>query len=119
MKVNKTVKIAAKPAKKAVPAKVKELTETRCDFCQANLPDHGSYGWYPSCQGCGRDCCRKHNEAYKESWSDYPEWYCPICVRLFRSKYDKLFDQLATQFEKDEEKIQKQMRKESLESPIS
>ncbi len=107
------------PAVKARPAKTKEVTKIYCDFCNATVPDHGSYGWYPSCHACGRDTCRKHNQAYRETYSDYPEWFCPICVNLCETKYNALLDAITVEFETKEEALEKQLRKESLESSQS
>ncbi len=114
MKKTTTVKIPAKKAIAAKPAKTKTVTKTVCDFCDANIPNHGSYGWYPSCHGCGRDTCRKHNQAYRETWSDYPEWFCDVCIKLCETKYNALLEQITTEFENKEEALEKQLRKESL-----
>jgi len=85
MKVTKTVKVAAKK----IPARTKEVTKTVCDFCNADVPDHGSYGWYPGCSVCGRDCCSEHNVA-ENDYLDYTDWLCIICAKLYPSELDKL-----------------------------
>lgn len=109
MKKTKIVKIAAKPARKATPARTKEVTETVCDFCGASVPDHGSYGWYPSCAICGRDCCRKHNVA-ENDYMDYTDWYCIICAKI----YPKLYEELAEKHYAEIEALKSKVKKESL-----
>lgn len=112
MKKVKTVKIPAKKAVAAKPAKTKEVEETVCDFCGANVPDHGSYGWYPSCSGCGRDCCRKHNFA-EDSYTDYPEWYCSICLEI-RKNHEGDMKEIESSYHEELERLEQQMREESL-----
>lgn len=120
MKKTKIVEIKAKPAKEAIPAKTKKVTETVCDFCQANLPDHGSFGWYPKCTLCGRDICRKHTKFDSPDSSDYPDNYCTICFDLRFVKYGDAWWKLQELHEKEEEEFLKLIKKESLnESLIS
>ena len=112
MKETKTVKVRAV---KAQPERTKEVTKTHCDFCRAVVPDHGSYGWYPSCSICGRDCCRKHNSPDPDEFGDYPDWYCRICLPLIIPAKREMKERHWA----EEEEMEKRIRKESLESPIS
>lgn len=110
MKKTKVVKI---PAKKAVSARTKEVTETVCDFCGANLPNHGSYGLYPTCSLCGRDCCYKHNKP-ESNYDDYTEWFCIVCYALKFGEYAKFYEEISIYHEKEIERLNYQLKMESL-----
>lgn len=107
------------PAVKAKPAKKKEVVKIYCDFCNATLPDHGSYGWYPRCTLCGRDTCRKHNHPDPHEYGDYPDWFCDICLDLRYNVYQNDYLEMVGRHEKEEEKFMKMLKEKSLESPIS
>ena len=115
MKKVTTVRIPAKPAKKAVPATTKQVTKVVCDFCGADLPSHGSYGLSPQCSICRRDCCRKDATPDPDETGDYPDWFCPICLPLIVPARRELNDRHWA----EEEELEKRIRKESLESIIS
>lgn len=107
MRVEKTVTVRAVKAK---PKYTKTVAVKVCDFCGADLPDHGSYGWYPSCSVCKRDCCRKHNSPDPDTFDDHPDWYCDICLPLIipakREMKERHWD--------EKEELEKQIREESL-----
>lgn len=110
MKKIKTVKI---PEVKAQPAKKREVVRTYCDFCNTVVPDHGSFGWYPSCCLCGRDCCRKHNIP-DQDWSDHPDWYCKPCYNIKFVEFARLYEEVEEQHDKAVEDLDNKVKVESL-----
>lgn len=110
MKKEVIVKVPAKKAVAAKPARTKKVKKTVCDFCGADVPSHGSYGWYPSCSICGRDCCRKHNTFDPDEPGDYGSWFCQICLPLILPARREMQDR----HWKEEEELEARIKKESL-----
>jgi len=103
------------PAVKARPAKKKKVVQVVCDFCDTVLPDHGSYGWYPSCSICGRDTCRKHNSFDPDEIGDYGDWFCDICMPLIIPARREMKER----HWEEEGQLEKMIKEKSLESIIS
>lgn len=110
----KKTKIITIPARKASPARKKKVSQRVCDFCSATIPDHGSYGWYPSCSICKRDCCRKHNQPDPDEPSDYPDWFCNICMPLILPARRAMKER----HWKEEEEIENKIKEQSLGTSI-
>lgn len=118
MKIEKTVKIPAKKAVKAKSATTKKVQETVCDFCNASVPDHGSYGWSPSCALCDRDCCKKHNQSDPYDFSDYPSWFCRICIGI-KETHESDLEEIESSYQEELDRLEQLMKEQSLESPVS
>lgn len=99
-------------AVKARPAKKVERVVTVCDFCTSKSADY--YGNERTCMGCKRDICQKHQTYDPDETGDYGGNYCPICIKLYRDKYQKLLYVLQDKHSNEEEALMRKMKKESL-----
>jgi len=100
------------PAVKARPAKKTEKIVTFCDF--GDEPSADGYGNERQCMRCSRDICYTHQTYDPEEISDYGGSYCPICLKLYKEKYEKLYWKFQASQNVEEEKLWQQLRKESL-----
>lgn len=100
------------PAVKARPAKKVDKVVTVCDFDGKPSADH--YGNERKCMGCGRDICRNHQTYDPDEIGDYGGQYCPICIKLYHEKYQKLLYDMKEDHYREEENLMKKLGKESL-----
>jgi len=105
------------PAVKARPAKKTEKIVTFCDFC--DKPSADDYGNKVRCMRCSRDICYTDRTYDPEDISDYGGSYCPICLRLYRDKYENLYWRIQELQNAEEEKLWQQLKKESLSNENS
>jgi late competence protein required for DNA uptake (superfamily II DNA/RNA helicase) len=101
------------PAVEARPATTETKTVVVCDFCTKKTADH--YNNKRKCIRCDRDICYNHQYYDPEESGDYGGYYCPICMRLYNDKYQKLMYALGEKHYQEELKLLDQMKSESLE----
>jgi hypothetical protein len=95
-----------------IPAKTTKKVVTYCDFCDNKSADH--YGNERKCMVCGRDICRNHQTYDPDEPGDYGGYYCPVCIRLYNEKWQKLLYQLHELQYEAEQNFFKEMKRESL-----
>lgn len=68
---------------KIIPASEKTVNITYCDICGEE--------YYAKCYMCGRDICSSHTIVqFQNCSSDYPDYFCPICIEEIESYYKEL-----------------------------
>lgn len=120
MKVTKTVKVPAKPAKQAVPAHTKEVEIHLCDLCAATIDksQDNRYGsGSSSCYMCKCEICRKGKCMIREypDGGDYGYNYCRVCHDLRFGKYRVEWEEIDREAERKEEALEAKIIKESLQ----
>lgn len=106
--------VTTKTKERVIPAKTTKKVVTYCDFCPNKSADH--YGNERKCMGCGRDICRNHQTYDPDEVGDYGGHYCPVCIKLYNDKYQKLMYDLKEKHYAEEEALMRKMGKESLEN---
>lgn len=99
------------PAKAAIPATKKVLTQVFCDVGGESLGYVGGTGIVIACTVCKRDVCRKHTDDDPfEGWSDYPSQVCDICMPI----YYPVIKEMNKRHDKEEDDLMEKVVKESL-----
>lgn len=113
MRITKTIKVPAVPAKKA---HTRELPMYVCDICGKE-----SKSTIASCVLCERDICKTFSLSTEicrkydpEDYGDYPASYCIRCYHLRFKKYAKVIEAIKEEAYRQEEEIIAQIIKESL-----
>lgn len=94
----------------AQPAR-EEVTEMRvCDACRKPK----RFRKIKECGICGCDVCGTCKACDPADFSDYPVWWCPVCLQLHGDKYDAILFQLADDYDELKLKAEDAWKAESL-----
>lgn len=94
MKVTKETPFAAVPERvvPAQPAWTERRTEVICDICE-------THRHYQKCAICNRDLCKSCTIYDPRDNSDYPNRWCPVCLKLWNEKYDAANSELESDYD--------------------
>lgn len=108
---------------KYVTVKPTKVTRRRveviiCDLCNDGHTKGGYVNGGTTCYICKRDVCANHREYDPYYDGDYPDRWCTICYQL-NIKYHEEKINLEAIYDAAIEKIDRKIKRESLESIIS